>query len=241
MFYFRSLLHHTAFISFIAIIAIGCSESTIDTQASLAEVAPTMVSLKFDNEHVSLNELEIPSKQSINSFQAPDRVYFALSPVNMAITQDDNSEQLTLNTGDTGWYPKGSVSMENLSSEPIKLVSVSRKYPNLPGVKDNALLNDITEAAEGKAILLLDNDNVRVYNVDLPSGDTIQSHYEMNSLIYGLNNMVLDIHSDDGSSIGEKMTIDAVPGTTEWIAQGNYIFINSGEIPAKFIIFSFKN
>lgn len=224
----------------ISIGIISCADKTEQISGTITEVAPTKAKVSFENEHVTLIEVNIPSGQLINTHHAGERAMFALSPLEMSMTQNGEESTIDWQEGDTGWFTEAEVSFNNLLAKEAEFIYVSRKYPNLPGIGEQVVLDDISSAAPQEALLLLDNDKIRITRAELSSDDTIQVHYKMNSIVYALNNISLDIVPVGTHEKQEEVTLIGAPGTTEWVKQGNYYIHNSAEIPAKFVIFGFK-
>ena len=222
-------------------ITAGCQSGKVGADSkTIAEITaayPDRVSILFDNNYVVVVEYRLNPGDKLPLHELGDRTIYALTPGAVKFNADQAGEAATLSEGDTFWQKAGPLAPENVGENETRLLVVARTEALLPEFAVEDLEQDVSQTAPEIATQLMDNDYVRVIEVNLEPGEEINTHRGIARVVYSLEPYTIDYVAEDTAGSGQK-TFEA--GHTHWHQAGSHSLVNIGETAMHDLIFEFK-
>lgn len=210
----------------------------------LAQSVPAVPVDKEPHHHLALQnatmrafEVEVPPRTStLLHYHGPDYVYVTLGKAEIVnAVAGKGPVEAKLEDGHVA-FAKGNFAhvATNKLDTPFRNVTIEILKPGKSGGKDTQRALEI--GMGGLADPVLDNDEVRVYDVQLSAGGMLhEAPYPHPMLLVAVSN--LDVHQS--GKHGSKMLKEKVGGL-EWLPAGTYGFMNMTKEPQRFVLVEFK-
>ena len=194
--------------------------------------------LVFHNAYTNAFQVEVaPHAGTLLHHHAHDYVYVVLGDAQIEnAVQGKAPVQAKLENGHVA-FAKGDFShvARNLADTPFRNVTIEiLKPPKKSTAKSSQRALEIGHG--GLADPVLDNDDVRVYDVQLAAGGMLHDQrYQHPMLLVAVTD--LNVHQMSGKK--SKMVTEKVGGL-EWLPAGTYAFMNMDKSAQRFVLVEFK-
>lgn len=201
--------------------------------------APLKTSLLFNNSYVTVVSFDLRPGARLPAFEVGDFTLYSLSNCEISCLDDNKPVTKELSEGSLFWSFGGHQEIENKGTDNARFFIVARKAAALPEYLLEDLDQDVSRTAPEVAKLLLDNDYIRVIEVNLQPGEEIKTHRGIARIIYSLNPYTIKYNTDEfKNDSSTQKTFE--PGYTHWHESGSHSLVNIGETPMRDLIFEFK-
>jgi len=234
----------SALVVLVFIFNFNCGNTRDDASSEVAfeniiEAAPLAAKLLFNNNYVTVIEFDLKSGARLPTFTLGDFTLYSLSDCEIGYLDDSRAATKEFQSGDIFWHRAGRQVMGNKGTENARFFIVARKTTVLPEYVLEDLDRDVSQTAPKVAELLLDNDNIRVIEVNLRPGEEIKTHRGIARIVYSLNLYTINYTSDEYNFDSTVKKIFE-PGYTHWHESASHSLVNIGETPLRELIFEFK-
>jgi hypothetical protein len=201
--------------------------------------APLEASLSFNNNYVTVVSCDLKPGTRLPAFEVGNFTLYSLSNCEISCLDGNRPVTKGLSEGSLFWSPGGHQEIENKGTDNARFFIVARKAVALPEYLLEDLEHDVSRTAPEVAKLLLDNDYIRVIEVNLQPGEEIKTHRGIARIIYSLNPYTIKYNTDEfKNDSSTQKTFE--PGYTHWHESGSHSLVNIGETPMRDLIFEFK-
>ncbi|MEE4273690.1 MAG: hypothetical protein V2I67_18590 [Thermoanaerobaculales bacterium] len=240
----KTRIQLAALVSAAVVVGAGCGsdapdESLVEDLGSLmpgepvvpqvAEKAPDNVTVLFADDVVHVSRIILRSGESIPVIEAGHRVYFlAMGTAELAVEDETESLLIRLNASDVHYVEPGVVSMTNVGDLPIELIEVARTPVMLP----EFLETRVAEARFDNPVLY-DNDWVRVHEMTVEPGSTIDLHPAPIRVVLPMNECDLEYRTVEDEVV-------VIPGgpSNPYARPGDDVSVsNPGDDAVTFVVF----
>jgi quercetin dioxygenase-like cupin family protein len=202
--------------------------STISGQDPIA-VNPTIASVEFENESIRVLRVSFRPRDSLAMHSHPALVVVALTPNFRRVTLSDGTEKdFKADSGDVSWREPGTHAVQNLGEafENIEIEFKKASAPAVPVSPSNTRVKQTSSRAiqveqEPHHRVLLENQYVRVLDVQIPPQDTLLFH------THSHDNLSVRI---SGGLVQNQMQGSAWPTATE-VKPGAVVFAEGAKKP----------
>src|SRR5882724_11515084 len=157
--------------------------STTSGQDPIA-VNPTIASVEFENDSIRVLRVSFRPRDSLAMHSHPALVVVALTPNFRRVTLSDGTEKdFKADSGDISWREPGTHAVQNLGEafENIEIEFKKASAPAVPVSPSNTRVKETSSRAipveqEPHHRVLLENQYVRVLDVQIPPQDTLLFH-----------------------------------------------------------------
>ncbi|MBN1211149.1 MAG: hypothetical protein JXA92_01100 [candidate division Zixibacteria bacterium] len=239
----RNILNALAALIFIFNLNCGNTKDDFANEVAfekIIETAPLATRLLFNNNYVTVIEFDLKPGAKLPAFRLGDFTLYALSDCEIGYLDDNRVATKKLKSRDIFWNPEGRQMMENRGTDTARFFIVARKATALPEYVLEDLDRDVSQTNPEVTELLLDNDNIRVIEVNLQPGEEIRTHRGIARIIYSLNPYTINYTSDEYENRDSTVRKTFEPGYTHWHESGSHSLVNIGETPLRELIFEFK-
>ena len=194
--------------------------------------------LALQNAYTRAYEVEVaPHASTLLHHHAYDYVYVVLGPADITnAVEGKEPVRAKLENGHVA-FAKGDFShvATNNAATPFRNVTIEiLKPPKKAPAKQEERALQVGEG--GLSDPVLDNQDVRVYDVQLSAGGMLHPQkYAHPMLLVAVSN--LDVHQTSGQ---QSRMVKQKPGGLEWLPAGSYAFMNMGRQPQRFVLVEYK-
>lgn len=204
--------------------------------ADIVAAAPDMAQLIFENDFVKAVEFSLQPGQALPLHKGGPRVVYSLSDYRIMWTEGSQSLEKEWLRGQAHWHEALDHAVENIGDTEARYLVVTRLDAELPETWEYDLDQDAASADEAHALMVFENDHVRVIEVKIPAGEAQPLHHGLNRLIYSLSDYAIKYTSD---RTAEK-EVSFAAGDAHWHGADEHAVANIGETDAHFLIFVLK-
>jgi len=222
----------------ILLINSGCGGSDVDELGVIQDIvasAPDNAGLLFENEYVTVVEIELESGDRLPTWECGDHTVYSLSSYEMEVKSGSESAREKFNQGSAFWREAGTYSLKNVGRSDARYIIVTRKTAEFPDFKPLDPDGDIIAVAWDNSIVLLNNETLRVAEVILNPGQRLPGHSSVNRIVYSLTSYEMTCRFDQI----ERSDIGFEEGDVNWYAAGPCSMVNNSDSPARFVVFEF--
>ena len=193
--------------------------------------------LALHNAYTNAFEVEVPPRATtLLHHHAHDYVFVSLGPAEIENAVEGKAPtDLKLRDGEVE-FAKGGFSHRaiNKLDTPFRNVTIEILKPARSVAKSRERALEI--GMGGLADPVIDNDDVRVYDVQLaPGGMLHEQKYVHPMLLVAVSD--LDVHQTSGK---KATMVKQKPGGLEWLPAASYGFMNMGKAQQRFILVEYK-
>ena len=211
------------------------SGADLKTVPEMTTAHPDNVSVLFENNYVVVLEYKLNPGDKLPKHELGNRAIYVLTECEIKFNIDKDVTKTS--EGDIYWQGKSTLAPENVGQVKARMVVVARKDALLPDFALEDLNQDVSQAAPDIATLLMDNDHIRVIEVNLEPGEEIKTHRGIARVVYSLKSYTINYVSEETDGAIQK-TFE--PGHTHWHQTGSHSLVNIGETAMQDLIFEFK-
>jgi quercetin dioxygenase-like cupin family protein len=203
--------------------------SSISGQDPIA-VNPTIASVEFENDRIRVLRVSFRPHDALAMHSHPALVVVGLTPNSRRITLPDGTKKdFKADTGDVSWREPGRHAVENLG-EAFENIEIEFKKASAPAVPVSPSNTRVSETSSRAAIpveqephhhVLLENQYVRVLDVQIPPGDCLLFH------THSYDNLSVRI---SGGLVQNQMQGSEWPAATE-VKPGAVVFAEAANKP----------
>ena len=190
----------------------------------------------FDNDYVKALRFTLVPGDNIPLHQGARRAIYSLSDYKIKWTEGDVQTEKEWKRGQAHWHDAAQHAVENIGTSKAEYLVVARKDADFPVLEGDQKLSATNPPDTAHLSVLLDSEDVRVMEVELPSGQKQPMHSGGYRLIYALTAYDIEYRCD--ASETKESTVDA--GTAHWHGPDSHAVENTGKTSANFLIFEFK-
>jgi len=237
----KSLLSRIFLLMTLILVTMSCQSGDIGadlkTIPKMVTAHPDNVSVLFENNYVVVLEYKLTPGDNLPKHELGNRAIYVLTKCEIKFNIDNNKDVTKSSDGDIYWQKENTLAPENVGQTDARMVVVARKDALLPNFALEDLDQDVSQTNPEIATLLLDNDYIRVIEVNLEPGEEIKTHRGIARVVYSLKPYTIDYLSEETDSMIQK-TFE--PGHTHWHQTGSHSLINIGETAMQDLVFEFK-
>ncbi|RMG73391.1 MAG: hypothetical protein D6722_03870 [Bacteroidetes bacterium] len=208
------------------------------TAARLPEVAPDRVDQLLINPYVAVLDITLHPQDELPVFEVPSHLLYALSDLDIQMIQGPHPTTWEAARATASWQEGGALQLINNGSKAAHFLLLYRVTPSLPYVIDQ-VEGDVADTLPSHAHVLLDNEYIRVMDVNLPPHFETPLHSGLNRIVYALNAHQLQ-HGSMGEAGLAMEALSVMPGDLRWESRGLHITRNAGDSEAHFVVFGFR-
>lgn len=198
------------------------------------EVSPEVI---FENDYAKVLKVSLAPGDYQPLHEGENRVIYSLT--DYAIDweeQGENSGSKSWKKGDVHFHEGGKHAARNSGTTTAEWLVFAKKNTVSPECGENKTEDDVKTVSTDFARVLLENDEFKIIEVNLPIGAEIPMHSGINRIIYSLSEYQIDYESD---SEGKK-EMHFNSGDIHWHEACQHSLKNIGETEAEFLVVSFK-
>lgn len=191
----------------------------------------------FENEYAKVAKVSLAPGETQLTHNGLTRVIYALT--DYSIDWEEKGNKLGTKTwkkGDVHFHEAGKHAAINNGTKLAEWLVFTKKTTDLPECEENSIENDVTSVSPEFTETLLENEDFKVTQVNLPVGKSIAMHSGINRIIYALNDYNLKYESDTEG----KLEIEFKSGNVHWHEACKHALENNGETEASFLIVNLK-
>lgn len=170
--------------------------SLMPGEPSVPEVADTLpenVKVLFADDLVHVSRVVLRPGESVPELESGHRLYYLpRGTAELAVDVDGDMTMTTLTSGNARYVEPGAASITNVGALPIELIEVARTVVMLPEYLETEAQDPIQPYE-----VVLENDQVRVREVTLESGETAELARVPVRLVYPLTESTLEYRPID--------------------------------------------
>lgn len=190
----------------------------------------------FDNEYVKALRFTLEPGDNIPLHQGARRAIYSLSDYRIKWTEGERQTEKEWRKGQVHWHDAVPHAVENIGNTKAEYLVVARKDADLPLFEGDETSHAIDQLDVPYSSVILENEDVHVMEVKLPSGEKQQMHSGGHRLIYALTAYDAKYLSNEMET--KESTVKA--GTAHWHGPDKHAVENAGNTSASFLIFEFK-
>lgn len=213
------------------------NESQTPASQEEQEVAVVEPELLFENDYAKVSRVSLAPGEMQPTHEGENRVIYSLS--DYVIDWEEGGEKLGVKTwkkGDVHFHEAGQHSAKNTGTTKAEWLVFTRKNTDLPDCGENTLENDVNSVSPDFAEAVFENEDFKITEVTLPTGESIPMHAGVNRIIYSLSDYDLEYESDTEGMINKQFKA----GDTHWHEACQHALKNTGETEAKYLVISYK-
>ena len=198
-----------------------------------------MLKTVFENEYVKALEVTLGANQQVPWHEGGPRIIYSKSDYSVRFVKSPDDTTTTMNEfseGDVHWHDQNIHSVENSGSSTAEYMVFMRKSPTFPDDTETTTQGDVAEVESEFTNVLLENDAVKVINVELAPGDETPLHVGARRLVYSLSDYGVTFNKPDQSAENQ----DFAAGDIHWHEGGEHSVENTGDTTAEFLMVEFK-
>ena len=217
-------------------LVVSCGTKKAEVVEDIVAAAPGMTKVVLENDYVRAIEFTVPAGEKLPLHKGAARVIYALSDYRILWTEGSESSEKEWQKGQAHWHEAMVHALENIGETEAKFLVVARKEAPLSETGDYDVESDAAMVDAMHSQMVLDNDQVRVTEVQIPAGSAQPVHHGLNRLIYSLSDYTITYSSDKADD--KESSFSA--GEAHWHGADEHAVANSGETEAQFLIIQFK-
>ena len=196
---------------------------------------PTGKAAYLENEYVWVHDISLQPGEELPLHAAGDRVVIALSDYVLQFEQEDETCHEELSKGMVHAHRAGIHWAVNVGDTEARFLIVARKGEPLPALAQRVWEEESLEET-AQTIVLFENDGMRVTEVLVMPGDTLEVHWEPNRVVYACTDYVATCSVEMGISAERVFRA----GDVHWYYAGFFKLENIGALPAHFLAVGLK-
>lgn len=194
-------------------------------------------SVLFENDYAKVSKITLAPGESQPSHEGESRVIYALTDYSIDWQeQGENLGTKTWKTGDVHFHEAGEHSATNNGTALAEWLVFAKKNAELPECHENTAANDVNSVAPNFTQVLLENEDFKMTQVNLPIGESIPMHSGINRIIYSLSDYKIMYQSNKD----EKVEKQFKKANIHWHEACQHSLQNIGETEAKFLVVSYR-
>jgi hypothetical protein len=199
---------------------------------------PDLASLIFENDYVRVAEFTLEPGDALPLHHGGKRVVYAMSDYTLEWSEGEaEPTSKKWRSSAVHFHDAIAHAAKNTGNTVAHYLVVSRKQVPIPIIEAYDKDRDAGTVDADHSEVILDNDHVRVIEVQIPPGDKQPTHHGLNRVIYALSDYSITYTSD---RTGTKES-DVEAGEAHWHGRDAHAVENTGETEAHYLIFAWKN
>ena len=190
----------------------------------------------FNNDYVKAVKFTLGPGDKLPLHQGTRRVIYSLSDYKIKWMEGDLQTEKQWKKGQVHWHDAAQHAVENIGKTEAEYLVVARKDAVLPLLEGDEISHAISQLDVAYSSVVFDNEDVRVMEVKIPSGEKQPMHSGGHRLVYALTAYDAKYRSDKMGT--KESTVKA--GTAHWHGPDKHAVENTGQTSANFLIFEFK-
>jgi quercetin dioxygenase-like cupin family protein len=166
-----------ALVTMAVLLSSGCETQVVEPITIAEDItveAPQQAEKLVDNEWVAAARITLKPREALPLHKGLDRVVYSLSRYRLRFElQDQTPEVKDFDEGDIHWHGQDVHAVSNSGTLTAGYLTLSRKQPAPTPEKESGLLL----AARGYSFSVLNNNDVRVVQVDLAGKGRVKKHF----------------------------------------------------------------
>jgi hypothetical protein len=222
--------------------SLGCgerSEQVEDNYQAIDDVIdahPEHATVAFANDYVEAVVFALEPGDALPLHEGGPRAIYSLSDYTIEWTEGGQVSEKSWSEGDIHWHDAVDHSVKNTGDSDARYLVVTRKAEVLPSTEGYDGSQDAAGADPTHATVIMENDQVRVVEVNLPPGAKQPTHQGAGRLVYSLTAYDVLYSTDEGATKTSSHEV----GDAHWHLPEAHAVENVGETPARYLIFTFK-
>jgi quercetin dioxygenase-like cupin family protein len=222
--------------------SLGCGEQSGQTEnkgqviEDIVAAHPEHAKVAFENDQVKAVVFSLKPGDALPLHKGGPRAIYALSDYTIEWTEGGQVSEKSWSQGDVHWHDAVDHAIKNTGESDALYLVVSRKAAALPPTEGHDGSQDAAGADPPHAKVILENDHVRVVEVNLPPEAKQPTHHGAGRLAYSLAPYKISYTTDQG----EAKISSHEAGDAHWHLPDAHAVENVGETPAHYLIFTFK-
>lgn len=190
----------------------------------------------FENDYVKAIRFTLKPGGKLPTHEGAGRAIYSLSDYRIKWMEGDRQTEKKWKKGQVHWHDAAQHAVENIGNTRAEYLVVTRKEAVLPPLEGHEASPAPSELPAEHASVVFENDQVRVMEVKLPSGEKQPAHLGGHRLIYALT--TYDTQYSSGETGTKESAVKA--GTAHWHGPDKHAVENTGKTSANYLIFEFK-
>ena len=219
------------------VVLVGCAPAPQEapppppTTVATTPPAPDGASVVLDNDYVKALLFELQPGQAQATHDGPDRLVYSLNDYTLEWAEGEAEPvEKPWKAGDAHWHSAGPHAAKNLGEDVARYLVVTRTQMALPATEEQP------ETAEVGRVVL-ENESVRVIEVNLEPGEATPKHWAGPRMIYSLSDYTLRWTEGDAEPVEKSWK----GGEAHWHGAGEHVAENAGAGPARYLVICFRS
>jgi len=204
--------------------------------ADIVSAAPEHVSVAFENEWVRALRITLEPGAQLPRHGGGDRVVYSLSDYTIEWSEGDESPmEMSWTAGQAHWHAGGPHAVRNTGTSVAEFLVVERRGAELPPEAQTTSETEAAPPSPEHGRIVLENDAVRVAELELPPGESTGRHWGGSRVVFALSDDTTRWTEGDADPVEMSWS----EGQAHWHVSGDHEVENIGESPARFLVVTF--
>ena len=215
---------------------------TLAGRVSLAQdpvkIARNNYKVALENDSVRVCNVQVKACEKVDMHSHPDHLVYTINGGKVKFTYPDGkTKDVELKAGEATWIKAETHVTENVGTTELKLVVFELKKPAVTGSKPKApAADEQAKVAPESTKVLLDNERVRLLDVNLKGGGKLAKHSHPAYVLYGVSGAKFKMTTADGKTVEKSVAA----GEATWGEPTTHTVENAGSTEIHSVVLELK-